>query len=132
MTTAIGGSNLLYLLGPAFEPMGMETEIITRRNVSGIAVREVGLRPGDNAMESCADAADAADVASLVSAYKALEGTLVTVVDDHGITSTNVLVRKVQVTRRQKIVPASGGVRTTGDFTYLVFASWQLVVTETI
>lgn len=131
MSSSIGGISQICIKGPPLATMGQAVEIITRPGVDGVAAKQYGLRPGVNQAVSVTDAEDASDVTTLLEAYDALKGALVTVVDDLGRTHNNVLVQDCQAVQAKAISGAGGYVRcTTTPPTYLVYASWMLLVTE--
>jgi len=127
MMASIAGYTMLFVTGPIGRP-GMATEPITRPGVDGSAFREVGLRCEPFLMTSLMDLEDAADVAAELNLYAALKGSLVTVVDDHGSTWTNVMVLDVQPIQTQTIGVSAGGLATTP--TKLITARWTLQATE--
>jgi len=124
---SIGGYSMIFVSGPVGRP-GMATERIERPGVDGTAFREQGLRCEPFMMTSIVDLDDAADVAAELDLYAALKGTLVTVIDDHGSTWTNVMVLDVQPVETKTIGVSAGGLATTP--TKLVTARWTLQATE--
>lgn len=122
---SIGGLSVITLRGGINPGTGEQLQDITRPGVDGIAYRKVGKRGRPFTMESVVDVANAAAVTTAIANYKALQGTLVTVVENNGQTWTNVAVLNVRPAEPQKVLTA-----TTGS-DYLLRATWTLQMTET-
>jgi len=125
--SSIGGKTVLFVQGTLDTP-GMVTEPLTRPGVDGVAFREQGSRSKPTEMVSIVDVDDAAGVVAEIAAYKALQGTLVTVVDDRGSTTANVMVIEVQPVGARAIGPSVGGVSTSAGL--LLTCRWTLQTTE--
>ena len=120
------GGKTVKLLTHNLDPMGEQSEDITRRGVSGCAVTKIGKRSEHSRAVTKVDIVD--DQAEF-TAYKALETTLITIVDNHGKTYNNVLVHKVRKTSARKINTIVGGV-SGQDSAYLLVCEWTLQCTE--
>ena len=123
MTASIGGNEVLRISGE-FQTLAEEVEVITRPNVDGAAYRTMGQRSTPFRMTSVVDVDDAADAETLADTYKALKGTLVTIVDDHGQTHNYVAVLDVDIVRKKKLIVGVGGL--SASMGYLVEAAWTL------
>ena len=124
---SIGGYSMLTIRGE-FQSLGQTVEPITRPNIDGEALRIVGQRGQPFVMRSLVDVDDAAAAETEAGIYKGLQGTLVTIVDDHGQTHTNVAVLAVRVMRKRAVKTAAGGLSTSQG--YLVTAIWVLQETN--
>ena len=120
---SIGGNSVLTLRGE-FQTLAQTLEPITRPNIDGVAYRVVGQRGGPFRMLSIVDVDDDAAAEALADTYKALIGTLVTVLDDHGQTHTNIVVLDSRILRKQPVKQAGGGLSTSQG--YLVTTVWTL------
>ena len=109
-------------------PLGMQLEEITRENVDGIALWELGKRAAPIQVETVVDVNDGAAVKSTMEAYKVLQGTLVTVTDDAANAWTNVAVLDVELVFAHKIATASGGLSATKG--WFLRARWTLQATN--
>ena len=78
---------------------GDQVEEITRDGVDGRAVRKLAKRAHTQRFVGDVDivAGDTAALQTAVDLHKALQGTIVTMVDDHGLTTTGVSVEEVDV-----------------------------------
>lgn len=124
---SIGGYNVLVVQGP-YQPRGMATERIERPGVDGTAFREKGIRGTPFQITTMVDCDDAPDLAALLLNYAALQGTLVTVVDDLGTSWTNVMVLGVQPVSARAIGTSAGGLSTSAGT--LATVRWTLQATE--
>jgi len=106
---------------------GEQVEEITRPNVDGHAYAKRGKRGLVMRMRSAADGDDAAGLQTTLVGYKALEGSLVTVIDDFENEWENVLVLEVTPVRQMRLAAAAGGL-TAG--LYLIECDWTLQHTE--
>ena len=122
---SIGGHSFIFLRGAIDLATGTRTQDITRANVDGVAFRQIGKRSDDFDVIS---EGDVDVVSTAVNAYKALEGTLVTVVDDAGVSETNVAVRRVVKLSAEYRANVVGGI-TAGN--WWLRCQWTLRCTET-
>lgn len=81
------------------EPKSVKVEVIERDNLDGIEFQLFGTRGEPRWVQAVADvvAADAAALKVILDKYQSLQGQTVTVVDDCGITTTNVLIKYVRI-----------------------------------
>lgn len=126
---SIGGYSFITLEGGLNPGSGEQLEEITRPGVDGVAYRRIGRRGVPFRMQSLADVANAANAHSLILNYKALQGGLVTLVDETGQSWFNVMVLRVQCSQPKYVTGMSGGL-TGGQTGYLVSADWLLQMTE--
>lgn len=110
----IGAQSFIRLIGPPLMPMIERYETITRPNVDGVAYKERGKGNEAVELESLTECQDAAGVTNAIAAYKALVGTVVTVVDDAGRSITNVFVEEMRPLSQKAFIGAVGGTYTSG------------------
>ena len=125
---SIGGNSVISLRGQIDSGEGERLENITRAHVDGVAFRKVGKRGAPFAMTSLVDCASASAAKSTFGTYKALEGTLTTVVDDAGNSWSNVAVLNVRRNSIRQVYTPVGGVAGGG---WLLSCQWVFVPTET-
>ena len=124
----IGSYNFIKLSGGINPGTGEQVEEITRAGVDGVAFRKIGKRGFAFEMRSVVDVADAAAAQTLVGNYKALQGSIVNIVDDTGRTWNNYIVLRVRPIQARPVTSATGGL--VNDPEYLVSASWIMQATE--
>lgn len=123
MAREIGEFEFIQMQGP-LSPPGEASEEITRKGVSFHAYRHMGERAEVTSIVTVAAAESAGDADGLINDYKALQGTLVDVVDVHGIQHSGVMVLTVDpVGQPQRVRTPVGAV---GD--WLVTARWALQI----
>jgi len=127
---SIGGNNMLDLTGAVVPATGQTVEDITRAGVDGTAYRQIGKRGPPFTMTSLVDVQTTAAAATLDGTYKALQGTLVTVVDCVGNSWSNVAVLDVSPIRIQAVTCATAG-KSGANPGCLVSATWTLQCTNT-
>lgn len=114
----IGGLTVLRMDGEI--PLsGAELEELRRNGIAGSEFRDVSWRAEPASVMTTTLCASASAARTAYLAYYALRGTLVTVVDDNGITHSNVMVRRV---RQLGIAPVVGG----GSITHILTCAWEL------
>ena len=124
MATIVSGAttHTFHTLRGLLDVSAARVLVIARPGVDGHTALDTGSRPDAVEMESITDC----DVpATTLAAYKALQGTLVTVNDDHGGTTTNVLVVNVVPGEAKRVIASSGKISTTGN--YLLTCRWTLL-----
>ena len=126
---SIGANNVVVMRGE-FQTLADQIEEITRPNVDGVAVRVIGQRGVKFQIYTGVDVDDAAAAEALAATYKALQGTLVTVVDAHGQTHTYIAVHHVDIVRKRPLANAVGGLSALAG--YWVDAAWTLQETNTV
>ena len=127
MSAAIGGYGFISMTN-ILDLQGEAVLDITRPGVDGVAYHKIGERSRPVNVRTIADIFGAASVKTTMAAYKAMQGTLVTVQDDFGNSFSNVMVLNVQITRARKVETVSGGL-IAGDHT--IEAAWTLQATGT-
>ena len=125
---SIGGRSVLRLTGNLEPATGERLQDITRAGVDGVAYRKVGKRAGRTQVTTLVDLGSSSAVNSEMEAYKALQGTLVTVVTESGGTYSNVAVLSVVQLPVQRTLSAVGGIN---GGTHLLRCQWVLQMTET-
>ena len=123
----IGGQTFLRLEGE-IDPTGESLMLFTAPGVDGIGADKNGKRSRAVIMMSMVDVNDTAEKLSVFAAYKALQGTLVSVTDSAGITDTLVLVLHVEPVRTIPVVAMAGGKN--ADPNFVLVASWELQATN--
>jgi hypothetical protein len=124
----IGGRSVITVKG-APAPVGTVVADVSRPGVTGHAFQELGARAEPVVMESVIDCTDNAALKAEILEYVALQGTLVTVVDDLGNTWTNVMVLRVRTGQGKYVASAVGGVN---GGNYLLRATWEMIFTELV
>ena len=114
---SVGTENFITLRGEVL-PKSAQSLEITRPNVDGVATKLVGTKGEQFQLVGVADVALGAPFATTLKtkmeAYMALAGTLVTVVDDHGVSWTNIHILRVARPRARAIVTSTGGLTGSG------------------
>jgi len=126
---AIGAYTMISMKGE-FQTLAEDIEDITRPNAHGSAIRLLGQRGPIFQLLTGVDVDDAAAAEVEATAYKALVGTLQSVVDQHSQTHTNVAVLGVDVTRKTALAVAVGGLSSSAG--YWVEATWKLQETNIV
>jgi len=116
------GAYYFHKLSRRVSPAATEVEDVTRRAVSGIAVRSLGTRGDEFELTGSTDVADTTAVAALYLGYKALQGTLVAIVID-GVTFSNYLVIGVEITDWNLVATPVGGIN---GGAYVVESQWKM------
>jgi len=126
--SSIGGRSVLSIDGDFDLATGEQLEDITRANVDGISYRKLGKRGHPFQLISLVDVATAGAAKAELEAYKALQGTLVTVVDDTGASVSQLAVLSVRRAGPvRRVVNPVGGVN---GGSYLLAARWDLEPTD--
>ncbi len=126
--SSIGGRTVLDMTGTLEPATGEGLQDISRPGVDGTAYRKTGKRASRSQITTLVDLGSSGGVDSEIAAYKALQGTLVTVVDAAGISWTNVAVLRVNVLPYKHTIQAVGGVN---GGSYLLRCQWVVQMTET-
>lgn len=106
----IGGISCTFVHGE-FSELRQRTRIWQRPGYNGIGAQLMGLGHGDAQMRAVLYADYAAGLA-WVDSINALQGQLVSVVDDHATTWENVLIHSVgRPQRRRALIPGGTGYR---------------------
>ncbi|HUX17415.1 MAG TPA: hypothetical protein VMW52_13140 [Phycisphaerae bacterium] len=124
---SIGGTSVISIHGGVDVAFGEEVEVITRPGADGLGVKTTGKRSPPSVLYSESDHATAAAAETVVGTFKAMQGTLVTIVDDHGTTCTNVLVIRCAMRGKRYVATPVGGV-TGGNV--LLAMEWIVQTTE--
>lgn len=118
---AIGGFYFVSGQFPAVLAPTMRLEVIDRPGINGHEFRELGKRaPLVRWLTEC----DTANPATLEASYRALSGTLQTIINEDGSTVSVVRVELLAVTRRRVLAAVGGVVGTSG--LWWVVAEWAL------
>jgi len=125
-SSSIGGYTMITVRGTP-QPAGMVLADITRANVDGHAYQEQGYHAAPEFLTSIVDLTTAAGVKTEIEGYKALQATLVTIVDDLGNSWTNVAILSVRTSGGKYVACPVGGVN---GGNYLLSAQWQVQHTE--
>lgn len=104
------GALTLDLLSAVYEPTGETVEEITRPGVSGHAFLRLGARGRPYALRGTLFVATAADADTFRAACLALQGTLVSVVDDAGETHAGQMCLVARPGRLRAVSSALGTV----------------------
>lgn len=101
---------------------GTKVDDITRQGVPGKAFWPVGKAAEPFPVTTLTACADYQTVVAVLEAYAALESAMVTVVDDHGVSWLNMMVRNVRPLG--EAINASGG--TQPGVGYYLVCEWTL------
>ena len=126
---SIGGITFLRLSGEV-NPQGDEPETFVAPGVDGLGADNIGERSREFVMISTVDVADDVDKLALLSNYKALQSTLVTVIDSTGDTFDNVLVIHVEPVQSNSVIGGVGGKN--ADPAGLFSCRWEMQATEAL
>jgi hypothetical protein len=94
-TPSVGSQDFLRLRGQV-QGQGLESKIVTRPNVAGVAIKLLAEGPSPYQMIGTVDVVDAAAIETTMAALRAMQGTLQTVVDELGNSHDNQFVQKVE------------------------------------
>lgn len=119
---SIGGITVLTMEGTP-DPMGEVLKLIARAGVDGMAYSKMGTKPAPFGLFTRSGANSATAAKTLVETYKALQGTVVEVVDATGRTWSNVVVIDVVTIRIRAIVT---GVGDAAGMTHILQTRWQM------
>jgi hypothetical protein len=125
---SIGGYTL-YIEAGKLNRQGITLREISRPGVDGQAYQDVGMRARASQVRTFGDFDTDADAEQRLRQYKALQGTLVTVVDETDQTFSNVCVLSVEAVATPRYPAAAGGLAETTARTGLTCV-WLLQVTE--
>lgn len=103
-------------------------EIEENPGAAGVAYNVIGFKGPEFEVVSITGATDTSAVSAAIIAYNALKSSIVTVVDDLGISWTNILIIDVTITRRQKILRPVGDM---AGYNYLIETRWRMRPTAT-
>jgi hypothetical protein len=111
-----------------------ESEVITRANVDGVAIRKGATRGQAMVLEGTRDiaAASAAALKTALDSYKALQGTTVTIITDTGVTRTNMYIQRVTIPIGgvRRIAATAGGIEPAGTATYVAKVRFLVIDTN--
>jgi hypothetical protein len=124
---SIGAYSFLTLKGAVDPGVGEQLEDITRPGVDGMAYRCIGRKGRPFQMDSTVDVVILTP-GFVINGYQALQGTIVTIVDECGMTWTNYMVLSVEHRGTRRIRTVSGGLSIAPA--YLISASWILQYTQ--
>ena len=131
MAASIGGKSVIAITGAIGRADGLTVAEITRPGVDGHAFREQGKRGAAFQVITTADFADAATAEAELAIYKALQGTLVTVVENDATSHANLCVLSVDLVAKRPVAAIAGGLVADGGGTVLLVCRWVLQPTET-
>jgi len=124
---AISGYSFVTFTGELVPSGGITLEEITRPGVVGVAYRQVGKRGDPFTVQTLVDVASAASAQTLIRGYKALQGTVVPVIDGIGNAWPYVLVMGVRPNQPKYAAAMQGGL--SGSWTgYLIECTWTLQI----
>ena len=109
------GSVEFITLDGSIEPKGEKTEIIRRPGVNGLGVKKLGTS-GDSFQLACVKDVNCANAAARkvkIEECMALKGSVVTMVDDYGMTWPEMLVQVVARPKMRALKTAVGGIEGT-------------------
>ena len=106
---SIGGYTVITI-GGVPTPLAEVEDEITRDNVDGHAYRRKGKRAPPYALLAQVDYSSGSNRTTGIANFAALQGTLVTIVDDTGTSWTLQKVRSARVVAKQNMATAVGGV----------------------
>ena len=105
---SLGGISFISLKGHVAKP-GLMTEDVSREGTDGAAFRKRHVRAVPFGMLAFRDCDNLADAQSKYEAVLAMQGTVVELVDDYGVTHPDVMVIDVRRVDERKVLAAGGG-----------------------
>lgn len=125
---SIGAFEFIILRG-GLDIEGEQVETLARQGVNGTAFRKVGKRNEPISLVSVVDVLDGPATKTLWEAYKALQGTVVQVIEDNGSTWDNAVVLNVRrLGFPKKMATSIGGL--VPNSTFLVTVEWQIILAD--
>lgn len=118
--SSIGSNNFIRMSGPQVPALAIAMATINRKGRDGEVFRSDARKVPEVIQRTVTYVTSAGDANSADDVYKALIGSLVTVVDDHGRSVSNVMVLGAQVDFIQAVTTA------TATASHLVYGSWLL------
>lgn len=94
--SSIGGYTV-YILGGTLDQVGIQTTELIRPGIDGHGFRDEGMRSAPTNIQAMYYYADDSTASTAITNFKDLEGTIITYIDERGVTYDNVLLRKVIV-----------------------------------
>ena len=123
---SVGGISVYSIRGRV-DGAQERVEVIGNENVDGLAALKTGVRGEPFELRSMVFTNSTALIGTIENSYRAIVGSVVSVVDDHGVTWTNLLVLRVKAAGEQVYAvaqPSSSSVR--------VDAIWTLQSVATV
>lgn len=117
----LGAYSFFAIHGAPTNLAGMKAASITRPGVDGEALWLLGKRGDNYALTSISLCTSLAAVGAAITAYKAMEQSVVTYVDDLGNTYYNQLVANVRPVEQRQVLGA-----TTAGVTHVLTCEWTL------
>jgi len=124
---SIGGENFLTLRGRP-DLLTERVERFTRPGRDGASFRLRGRRAARFRLVGFVDVDDAPAAQSRMDTLSALQGTLVTVETDHGVSHANVMVLQVRELARGPLLVSAGGLSETAG--YFLRVAFEVELTE--
>jgi len=124
---SIDGYSYITLSGRP-QPLGPMVNEVTQPGANGHSFRREGRRAQRFRMRGERDVQTAADAESMIVALKNRQGSLVTVVDESGLSYSNVMLHSVTETDRIRIGSGIGGIVTNPG--WLVTHEFELQLTQ--
>lgn len=109
MAITFGGTTVLSIRW-ARTGEGEQLVDITRNGVDGVAFQKTGERSEPSQATIIVDCDSGIDADSTFNTIKAMQGTLITIVDDFGATTNYVAVTNVRKADQHTVLTAVGGV----------------------
>ena len=119
--STIGEQTFIRLSGPQMPALAKNMAVISRQGKDGAVFRADAKKVPDVPVRGLAVTETLGSAQTAIDTYQALIGTLVTVVDDLGRSTSNVMVLGVQVDRVQFMTTPSPSTAV-----YWVYSSWLL------
>ena len=126
---SVGSEQFISVVAEAADPAEMVEEI-TRPHVDGVALKRTGKRGVPFRVVAVRDVDTQANLEDSLAAYSAMQGTIVTVVNNQGISRQNVAVLRVPPAQIEDMGTAVGGIEGTG-WSYMVTQNFECIDTNT-
>jgi len=120
---SIGGYNFITIKGQ-INGFHERLETFNRPGVDGTSFRSLGSRSEISNIESTVDLPYQASAANNMAAYRNMVSTVVTIVDDHGVSWTNMLILGVREVSARTIIKGTGGYYTNPALIHVV--AWEI------
>ena len=119
---AVGSENMIFVKGP-FSGKRERLQDITRAGTDGNAFRREGLKSEAFTITTKVDALDFAAAETLRDTYDGMVDSIVSIVDDRGITHANMLIRNVRILGIHQPILIIGGINAGA---VIVDATWTV------
>lgn len=122
--SSIGAFDFIRMTGPEIAGLSVQVKEFDRPGIDGVGFHSGAAKAPHCVKMTVEGVANAATANTAEEDYKAIKGSLVTVVDDHGRSRGSVMVVDVTVVRKTALLMS-----VPDNYGYLVTAQWVLKAT---